>query len=257
MIRSVIIDDKLSDRENLRLLLEEFKDEIQIIGYASDVKSGFQLLLEQEVDLVFLDILLDPGTGFEILNALYNVDRLNFQVIFVTAFNTYENAIRALQFAAIDFVEKPIHSTNLRISIDRYKERVKQPIRDQVKLLGELQGQEEIQFPDYLFFQLLKGKIQRVLVSDILFLQGDGSLTRVFLSNGETFVATKNLGQYVRILADSPTFFQVSKSIMLNLSYIKVFDKFTLELKLKGYDGVIKASRRKGSELKSFLKKME
>ncbi|MEL6274562.1 MAG: response regulator, partial [Bacteroidota bacterium] len=108
-IRTVLIDDEANARHLLGKLLEDLPFPINIISEADDVSSGLQLIKAEQPDLIFLDIQLKSGTGFDILNQLPD---FKGEVIFVTAYDQY--AIRAFDFAALGYLLKPLRITDLR-----------------------------------------------------------------------------------------------------------------------------------------------
>jgi len=102
-MRALIIDDELKSRQVLGTLLTQFFDGIEIIGGAGDIQNGIDLILKTKPDLVFLDIGLQDGDSFAILNKLPKID---FKIIFITAFDEY--ATQAIRFTRIPCLHKPI-----------------------------------------------------------------------------------------------------------------------------------------------------
>lgn len=119
MIRAVIIDDESSGRVALQKLLEKHSPEIEIEGTAESVESGKKLIDELAPELVFLDIEMPDGTGFDLLSSF---DRINFEVIFVTAFNDY--AINAFKFSAVDYLVKPVDIEELKSAVGKAEEKI-------------------------------------------------------------------------------------------------------------------------------------
>jgi two-component system, LytTR family, response regulator len=113
-----IIDDEASARIILRGFIEKFFPQYNVIGEADSVEGGVQLLQNSQPALVFLDIQLNSGTGFNILEAL---GEYNFQVVFVTAYENF--AIEAFRFAAMDYLLKPLRINDLRSALQRFEER--------------------------------------------------------------------------------------------------------------------------------------
>ena len=109
MIRTVLIDDEKKAIDNLRILLTEFCKDIEIVGTASSIKDGLCVIKSKTPDLVFLDVEMPYGTGFDLLSQLNVID---FQVIFVTAYNQY--ALQAIKCNALDYILKPIDIDELK-----------------------------------------------------------------------------------------------------------------------------------------------
>src|SRR4030042_5054709 len=99
MIKAVIVDDELIARQTLSDMLLLYCKNINLIGVAEDVQSGLKIINDKKPDLVFLDIQMTDGTGFDLLQKL---DKIEFKIIFVTAFEEY--AIKAFKFSALDYL---------------------------------------------------------------------------------------------------------------------------------------------------------
>ena len=111
MIRALIIDDEQAARDRLRQLLSAISD-IEIIGEAEDGEGAIAKIGEMEPDLVFLDIQMPGASGLDMLEKL---PEINFEVIFVTAFDEF--AIKAIKLAALDYLLKPINIEELKSKI--------------------------------------------------------------------------------------------------------------------------------------------
>ena len=116
MIRAIIIDDEPQLRKSLAKLLSVHCPTVSIAGEAESVESAFEAIKRLQPDLIFLDIRMEDGTGFDLLQKF---DRINFHVIFVTAFEKY--AIKAFHFSAIDYLLKPIDPEELIAAVEKLK----------------------------------------------------------------------------------------------------------------------------------------
>src|SRR5579872_3779364 len=114
MIRTLLIDDEIDSIRVLQRLLESYCPQVYIVGTASGVEDALELIRETKPDLVLLDIEMSQGNAFDLLNQLQPLD---FQVIFVTAFDNY--AIRAFKYSAVDYLLKPVDIDDLRNAIGR------------------------------------------------------------------------------------------------------------------------------------------
>lgn len=115
MYKTIIIEDEYHLREALSIMLEMIApDKIQIIGYAESADEAAKLINRLQPDLVFMDIMLKNGTGFEVLQ---QISYRKFHLIFTTAYEEY--AIRAFKFSALDYLLKPIDAEELEIAINR------------------------------------------------------------------------------------------------------------------------------------------
>jgi two-component system, LytTR family, response regulator len=103
-LRAIIIDDRISNITTLRALIEDqHADDLDIVGTAYVIEEGFRLIKEKKPDVVFLDIDMPRGGGFDLLE---RIPRRYFEVVFVSAFENFKN--KAMGFGAFDFVAKPI-----------------------------------------------------------------------------------------------------------------------------------------------------
>lgn len=220
MIRAILIDDEKDARFLLQNLLQrKLKDQVEVIGEADDVASGYALIEALKPDLVFLDIQMRNGTGFDLLEKFAHID---FEVIFITAYNEY--AIKAFKFSAFDYLMKPIKSIELEQSIHKLEEKLKAGKTDKdkhVRILIENYGS--------------KGEIQKLIVNDlegfkvleinsIVRLDGDRNYTHIILYDGKKITTTKNLGEYESLL-DEHGFFRIHQSTMVSLRHVIGFKK--------------------------------
>ena len=118
-LKAVIIDDEKPGRENLKAILRDYFDDIEVIGEANDIMTGIKLLEAQTPDLVFLDIELGMSTGLELLSFF---EKPAFEVIFITAYEDY--AVKAFRTIATDYLLKPIDIDELRDAILKVKEKI-------------------------------------------------------------------------------------------------------------------------------------
>ena len=116
-MNAIIIDDEINARESLYFLVNKHCPDINILNTGVSVEEGAQLIQHLKPDIVFLDIEMPDGTGFDLLTQLKEI---NFQFIFVTAFNNY--AVRAFQFSAVDYLLKPVNPTLLVQAVEKLKQ---------------------------------------------------------------------------------------------------------------------------------------
>jgi len=114
MKKALIIDDEQRTRELIAKMIESFDLGIEAIPRGENVKSGLEAIASIQPDLVFLDIQMPDGTGFDLLKA---VPEKNFEVIFITAHEEF--AIKAIKFSALDYILKPVDPEELRAAVER------------------------------------------------------------------------------------------------------------------------------------------
>lgn len=202
MLRAVIIDDERKSRENLELLLESFVDNVEIVGTADGVLTGINAIDLHNPDVVFLDIHLANGDGFQVLESLKNK---NQNVIFVTGHE--EHAVKAFRSDAIDYLLKPVCIEHLQGAVERVRARTKsETTKDAIQQIS-LSTNKGLQF---------------LKTEDIVYCKGDGAYTYFFLKSGERITTSKNLKEYENRLKDY-NFFRSHKSYLVNLAEIKTY----------------------------------
>ncbi len=203
MLKAVIIDDERKSRENLELLLNSFVENVSIVGTADGVLTGIKTIEDNKPDLVFLDIHLSNGDGFEILESLKDQ---NQNVIFVTGHE--EHAVQAFRSEAVDYLLKPVSIELLKNAVDRVKKRkVTSPEGNIAKTQISLSTSKGLIF---------------LKTDDIVYCKGDGAYTYFFLKSGERITTSKNLKEYENRL-NGYNFFRSHKSYLVNLSEIKTY----------------------------------
>ena len=184
-MKAIIIDDEELSRKTLYQLLENYCPEVQVLAEAESADSGYDLIVNKEPDIVFLDIEMPYGSGFDLLKRF---DNLNFEVIFVTAYDQY--ALKAIKSCALDYILKPININELKEAVEKALQN-KDTKSDSIKLNTLLQNlsntnaaNARIALPTNEGFEFLK-------VSEITRCEADGRYTFVFLSNGTKILVAK------------------------------------------------------------------
>ncbi len=218
MIKAVLIDDEADARFLLRnQLTTAFSDQIEIIGEAHDVSSGLTEVKRLKPDLVFLDINMPDGTGFDLLSEL---DTCPFEVIFVTAYDEY--ALKAFEFSAFGYLTKPLHSAQFKSTVESYVSRTGvENEENKVKILMDNylgdSAVKKLVLPNNKGFEVCE-------INEISRIEGDRNYSNFFLTSGEKYTSSKTLGQYEKLLAEYG-FFRVHQSTIINMSFVKRFRK--------------------------------
>ena len=217
MINTVLIDDEPKNIKVLKNMLSEFCPQIQLTGEAGNADTGKKIILEEKPQLVFLDIEMPYGNGFDLLNDLMPID---FEVIFVTAFDKY--LLQALKYSALDFLLKPVNIEELKNAVKNAEIRVhKNLINQQLNILLENFKKEsnlkKIAIPTVDGFDFIS-------VSDIVRCEAMGSYTRVHFSNSQKVLVSKPLKDYESLLPED-LFFRIHNSHLINLNYIKKYSR--------------------------------
>ncbi len=218
MINAVIIDDEPGNIRVLKELLQEYCWDVAILGEAGQADDAYSLIQEVHPELVFLDVEMPYGNGFDLLDKLMPVD---FEVIFVTAFNDY--TLKAFRYSALDYLLKPVNLKELRIAVQKAGERLqlkrsnlqlnnlltnmRQPVPSAIKLA--IPGVESISFIQF---------------DDIIRIEADGGYSRFHLKDGQKVMSSKNIKEYEDILPVS-LFNRVHNSHIVNLNCIKKYHR--------------------------------
>lgn len=215
MLRTIIIDDEADAIESLMVLLSDFIDGIELLGSAKGVEDAFQLINTLNPQLIFLDINMKDGTGFDLLNRF---DKIPFQVIFVTAYDQY--AIKAFKYAAIDYLLKPIDLHDLRNSVVRAKNFILSNNSPDYQFVRSVYKDP---FPAKLALPNLEG-FDLVEINKIIRCEGQNNYTTVLLEGGKKYLVSKTLKEYESILVHHG-FIRVFQSHLINTKYIQRYIK--------------------------------
>jgi two-component system LytT family response regulator len=213
LIQAIIVDDEDNSLEALAILLQKYCPDVQIIGSAQTVASAIELIDNLKPELVFLDIALPDGQGFEVLE---EVGYTGFEVIFTTAYDQY--ALKAFDFSALDYLLKPISAEKLQQAVERFEKiRKEENYIDRVSVLKDsLQNHNErIILSSMDGFDVYK-------ISDIVRCEANGSYTTFYIKGGQRIITSKTLNNFERLLADL-SFVRVHSKHLINLEYVKKY----------------------------------
>jgi|JI6StandDraft_1071083.scaffolds.fasta_scaffold94206_2 two-component system LytT family response regulator len=244
-LKTVIIDDEKPGRDNLKAILADYFDDIQVIGEADDLNSSIQLLEKVNPDLVFLDIELGLNTGIELLSLVKNP---SFEVVFITAYEDY--AAKAFRTIATDYLLKPLDIDELREAILKVKQKIFSKLSQKLMLesanvsnISDNGGNLKISSTD---------GIEIIPFKDILYLKSINYYTNIILVNGKEIITSKHLKDYEEQLKNNK-FFRIHNSYIINTEYLQniaMKEGFFANL----VDGTsIKISRRRKDEFLNFL----
>jgi two-component system, LytTR family, response regulator len=247
MLTAILIDDMPEALDVLRNDLQVHCADIQIIGEANSVVNAAKLLRQTTPDLLFLDILMGDGTGFDLLEIFPN---LSSRVIFVTA--SEEFAIKAFRLAAIDYLLKPLNPNDLKAAVLRAQHQQTSSTKSLDILKESIKNPEQL--PKRISLHTLD-KILIVNIEDIIRCESDGNNTRFYVQNGDTVFVTKTLKYYEDLFSEH-NFLRVHQSHLINPRYINAFlKKDGGYLSLKN-NHIVPVAVRKKSEVLDLLEQM-
>jgi two-component system LytT family response regulator len=217
MLRAIIIEDEEQKRSTLLQMVTTMRNDVEIVGEAADVSSGKQMILKNNPDLVFLDIQLPDGTGFDLLEQLGNI---NFKIIFITAYSEY--AVKAFKFSAVDYILKPVSASDLMEAIDKA---VQMLIAEyNLKLSTLLDNHRTISNDEKRIILKTIDKVHVIKIKDIIRCESDASYCHFFLTNGKKITASKPLKEFAGLFNDYG-FFRVHKSHLVNIRLVQRYDR--------------------------------
>ncbi|MCC6369637.1 MAG: response regulator transcription factor [Bacteroidia bacterium] len=223
-LRSLIVDDEIHARENLKYLIENYCPEIEVVGMAANEAEARQGVESLKPQVVFLDICMPSGTeGFDFLDAL---PEKKFQVVFVTAFKDY--AIRALNANAIHYLLKPVDVDDLKLAVKKLVSTNQLFTENSEQLINYMKSLENLSKA-----LLPSAAVPRITINhakgfkivdpnDFMYLAGEGNYTSIIFLDGSKYVDTKSIGVYEEIL-DPQRFFRIHKSHIVNVMCVKEF----------------------------------
>jgi len=218
MIRAIVIDDEKPSREVICNYLKEYCSDIQVITTASSVKIGYKAIKKFNPDLVFLDIELGDGKGFDLLTMF---DRIDFKVIFVTAFSEF--AIKAFRVNAIDYLLKPVKIDELKAAVEKARN-LNGGSTDSGKIAALIKSLSTNSSPaPTLIIPHIKG-FDVLKVTEIIMCKADGYCTTFYLTGKRKVVSSKNLKHYESFLSEH-NFFRVHNSYIINLNHVCSYTK--------------------------------
>ena len=248
-MKAILVDDNINARIALKSDLQDYCPQVEIVAEAEGVESAYVLAQECQPDLVFLDIRMGDGTGFDFLEKYKPLDSITFKVIFTTAYDEF--ALKAFKYAAVDYLLKPIDSESLVTAVKRAESISK--IENNEKLDTLIQ---HITKPKITKLSLAEaGKINIVATEDIIRCESDKNYTTFFMENGDKITVSKTIKEYDTMLSAN-NFLRVHHSHLVNLNQIKEVIKIDGPY-LKMNDGSsVPVSSRKKEDLYNKIREM-
>ncbi len=216
MKKILIIDDENRTRELIAKMIDSFGFDVQAIAEGENVQSGIAAIEKHQPDIVFLDIQMPDGTGFDVLASITNK---NFEVVFITAHEEF--AIKAIKFSALDYLLKPVDLSELKAAVEK--------AINTIKNKGEQAQYEVLQHnmnPSQKKRLVLKTQesVHVVELDQIIRCESDRNYTSFYLLDGKKILVSKTLKEYETLLSGH-NFLRVQQSHLINLNYIDRYDK--------------------------------
>lgn len=218
-LRTVLIDDEPNNLENLARLLDTYCPELHIVATAMDARSGKEIILKHQPDLVFLDIQMPGENGFDLLRSL---DRYDFEIIFVTAYDQY--GIQAVKFAAVDYLLKPVHIDELQLAVKKARSRQGQKTHNmQLENLISLLKQQQDKDEHRIALATLR-ETRLIPTMQIIRVESSNNYSHFYLSGGEKLTVSKAIHEYEELLKDYG-FIRCHQSHLVSKRFVKSWIK--------------------------------
>lgn len=253
MITAILIDDDKNLREGMKKLLDLFAPTIKIIGEADSVASGIAAMDTLRPQVVFLDIQLNDGTGFDILEKATEINNaITSHIVFITAHEQY--AIKAFRFSALDFLLKPVDPEELQKVIQKI-EKVVERKNDfsHIDLLLENIRKNVDNFKRIALST--SDGIHLFDISDIILCESEDNYTKFYIKNHKPILISKTLKEYEELLAEH-NFERIHQSHLINLKYLKSYIKSDGGYVVMADGSRLSISQRKRERLQNILKTM-
>ncbi len=245
MIRAVIIDDEINNQELISNLLKTYADNVQVVGVANSVGTAYKTINEHHPDLIFLDIQMPDGTGFDLLKKF---EKINFKIIFVTAHQEY--AIEAFKYSALDYILKPLSPSNLLSAVKKMEDAISSEELN-LKLKTLLNNITEPAKNKKKIVLKTMERIYSVDLDDIIRFESDGGYTKVYLVDGKRIMVSKTMKEFDDLLMDTG-FLRVHHSHLINMNHLFCFEKAEGHVVMKD-DSIVPVSNRKKDHLMELL----
>ncbi len=217
MIHAVVIDDEPACRELLSMMIRRQFPEIEIVGTGCNVSSAIEVIRNENPDLIFLDINLGDGDGFQVLMEFKNLKAV---LIIITAYDEF--AVRAIQFSAIDYILKPVSEVELKAGVARAINKIGQ---DQSTEVGAfVSNMNRRKSGDRKIVLRTADSIYVASIDTIVRCESDYSYTTFYISTGEKILISKRLKE-VEELLDGSGFVRIHQSHLVNLNFVERFKK--------------------------------
>jgi len=213
-LKVVIVEDEIRSRELLFNLLGQYCGDVRVTGMAATVEEAVTLIDERLPSLVFLDIEMHAGTGFDVL---MRVKERNFHVIFTTAYDHY--ALRAIKFSAVDYLLKPIDVEELQAAVQKVQKRVQAQVSsDSLEALMQNLGKKN---PEEFSITLSTSEgLEFVPLTSIIRLEASGPYTSFFLKDCRRIMVSRHMKEFEQMLSEYG-FFRLHNSFMINLKAVQ------------------------------------
>jgi len=242
-LRAVIVDDERLARHDLSAMLDAHEAWIEVVGSAASIEQAVEVIARLRPDVIFLDIQLSPGTGFDLLEQLDHPAR----IVFVTAFDAY--ALRAFEVNALDYLLKPINPDRLAQAITKLTSPAVATMRPTMST-----STKTLTLDDRLFVEA-HGRSRFLRISEVVSICADGDYSQIHAADGQRWLVPKSLREWEARLPPQQ-FARIHRSVIVNLDCVEQVESVLGSgqlVHLRGQSTPVPMSRRRGARLKALF----
>lgn len=245
MFKTVLVEDEKNNLDLLNHFIKKYCKNIDVIASCSTYDQALSVLKAEEPDLVFLDIVLDRDTSFDLLQELGNPD---FQIIFTTAYDEY--AIRAFKYNTIDYLLKPIIIEELVAAVNKVAEKINENKTLDMGSIKNISQSFNTKHPANFIMISGMDRIDFIHPDEVVYLKSTGRYTEFYLKDKKRKItSSKPIGEYENIL-DQDVFYRIHNSFLINLAqlininkragnYCEMSNGDSLPLSRRHYEGLM------------------
>lgn len=244
-INAIIVDDEKNARELLASLLVMFNEKINLLESCKNLLDAVAAIKKYKPDVVFLDIEMPKHSGYEIVKFFEKID---FDIVFITAYDKY--ALKAFELSAIDYILKPVVLDRFQKTMDKLISNKERSVTiQQLELLTKSLNNQPLEK----IVILENGTKYLVDIKDIVCIEAQRSYCKIFTSTNKTYLISKQLKHYEKLLKEKENFFRSHKSWLINTVFLEKYSKSNLEIQLSNNE-TAKLSRYKLEEFEALFK---
>lgn len=247
--KALIIEDEINNAAILKHFLTKYCLNIEVIGHASSVQEAILTINAQQPDILFIDIQLNEGDAFDILDSFEDIKT---QIIFVTSHDEY--AVKAFKYNAIDYILKPIVIEDIILAVNKAIKNIERQNYFDFKKLSTFAGTKQQSFDSNEYIAIASiDKIDLLKVNEILYIKADDKYTIFHTIGAKKYTSTKNLLHFEKLI-EANRFFRVHHSYIINIEHVvRILKKDGSYCELVN-GALIPISKRKLDDFNRFLK---
>lgn len=247
-INCILVDDESSGLFVLRELLGKHCPDVKIMAEARNIELAYDQIKKFKPDLVFLDIKMPGGTGFDLLRKF---DDIFFDVIFVTSYDKY--AINAIKFSPLDYLLKPANVNELMSSVEKVRKRIAEKQRSKEWVLHLLDNMDENTAEKNIAVHH-QDKVKLLKLSEMVCFEAEGNYTHIFTLDGQRYTSARVLRDFEDFVRKHENFVRITRKVIVNLDYVTEYSKGEPYILFMKNGKEYEIGRRKRTELMGKIK---